>query len=186
MCGPAWHFKLAKLTGRVPPCFAWGYRNGGLRFPWSLLLPCITAQSRSRNSIRFLIVPFNSVASFSAFCACTTKEKLKLWASPTFNREGSPHFFRQADMSVEHSIQYHNVRNPSPVLHGQCLKPRKTESPFWESYYSLQKLLESEHHSKWNTAYPLDFSRSDPHHMRWQFLPLQILHTTTQPTRLNQ
>lgn len=42
-----------------------------------LCSPCpsitFTAQSRSRNSMRFLIEPFNSVASFSSFCACNSR-----------------------------------------------------------------------------------------------------------------
>jgi hypothetical protein len=44
--------------------------------------------------------------------------------------ENSPHFCRQAELSAKQSIGYQNVRNSSPVLHEQCLKPRKTESPF--------------------------------------------------------
>jgi len=55
--------KLAKYT---PPKLA----GGPLGLRWKT-----SCQSRSRNSILFLMVPFRSVASFSAFWACRGKKE---------------------------------------------------------------------------------------------------------------
>lgn len=48
-------------------------------------------------------------------------------------------------MSAKYSFQYHNVRDPSPVLYELCLKPVKTEALLRE-LLQPQKLLESEYH----------------------------------------